>query len=455
MVMVEQQHTNQDVMETSPGKTVLGLRGSALVEIIITLAILWLADIFMFDGSGYYNYNLPVNPFLIAILFFTLQYGSLTGLVAAFLSIIVFFIGNTAVSIVDLARLDVVVTPIFWIAIAGFLGFVRDRHLRQRKRFEGKLNDSISREKITAEAYQEVRARKQRLEERVAGEMRSALTVYQSAKSLENMSPNHLMRSLEAMIRDLLGAETFSLFLMENNSLEASITSNWQGSYNSLPRRYTSSSALYQHVVSQREVLTVANTEQEQVLDGEGLLVAPVITPTGEVLGMIKIESLPFSRFGIQTVETLRLVAEWTAAALNNARHYESAVNMAVEDPRSQLLTSAYFERFTNYITALGKRAQFPVSMVGVGLSLPDDVAQNDEIKVGRIISDAVRASLRNIDLAFDYKQGGAQFTILLPNTPRKGAEIVRDKLSASIDEKLRAGGHRYPFTTTVQELAA
>ena len=170
---------------------------------------------------------------------------------------------------------------------------------------------------------------------------------------------------------------------------------------------------------------------------------------------MIKIESLPFSRFGIQTVETLRLVAEWTAAALNNARHYESAINMAVEDPRSQLLTSAYFERFTNYITALGKRAQFPVSMVGVGLSLPDDVAQNDEIKVGRIISDAVRASLRNIDLAFDYKQGGAQFTILLPNTPRKGAEIVRDKLSASIDEKLRAGGHRYPFTTTVQELAA
>ena len=49
------------------------------------------------------------------------------------------------------------------------------------------------------------------------------------------------------MIRDLVGAETFSLFLMDNNVLDASITSNWQGEFTGLLRRYAI--ALFQHVV--------------------------------------------------------------------------------------------------------------------------------------------------------------------------------------------------------------
>lgn len=445
---------NEDVAEVEKS-TILGLRTVALAEIIIFPAVLWLIDWAFCDGSGFYNYNLPINPYLFMALVVTFQYGSLTGILAAFVAIVVFITYNSALGFSDLFRIDVLVTPVAWIVSCGVLGWIRDRHIRERKRFQTKLADSLAREKVTAEAYQEVRARKQRLEERVASEMRSALTVYQSAKSLENMAPNHLMRSLEGMIKDLIGAETFSLFLMKNNALDASITSNWQGSYSSLPRRYTSSSSLYQYLVANREVLTVANSEQEQILGGEGLMAAPVVTPTGEVLGMIKIEALPFAHFGIQTVETLRLVAEWTAAALNNARHYETAINQAVEDPRSQLLTSTYFERFTSYIAALGKRAEFPVSMVGVGLSLPDNISQSEEVKIGRIVSDSVKASLRNIDLAFDYKQGGAQFTILLPNTPRKGADIVRDKVAQALDENLRAEGLRHPFTTTVQELAA
>ena len=457
MDMVEHNNNdqyNEDVAEVEK-TTILGMRPMALVEIIVFPLILKFIDMVFCDGSGFYSYELPVNPYLIAALFITLQYGSFTGLVAAIVAVIIFIIGNTLLDVADLFRMEILVTPVFWIALCGFLGLVRDRHVRERKRFQMKLNDALEREKITAEAYQEVRGRKQRLEERVAGEMRSALTVYQSAKSLENMAPNHLMRSLESMIKDLLGAETFSLFLMENNALDASITSNWQGPYSSLPRRYTSSSLLYQHVVGNRETLTVANTDQEQVLGGEGLLAAPIVAPTGEVLGMIKIESLPFTRFGVQTVETLRLVAEWTAAALNNARHYESAIDMAVEDPRNQLLTSSYFERFTDYITSLGKRAEFPVSMVGVGLSLPEDVAPSEEIRIGRIVSESVKSSLRNVDLAFDYKQGGSLYTILLPNTPRKGADIVRDRVAVTLDEKLRANGLRHPFTTTVQELAA
>jgi hypothetical protein len=435
--------------------TIMGLRPVALVEIVafLLLAVIW--DVMFRDGSRFADVN--PHPFLFIVLLLTVQYGSISGLVAAIACVFVYFVGNSAISVASLSdsSMGVIINPAIWLIVSLVFGAIRDRHVKERNRLQSKLREALAREHVTAEAYGEVRDRKQRLEERVASEMRSALTVYQSAKSLETMSPNHLMRAVERMIRDLLGAEVFSMFLMESNVLNASITSNWHGQYASLPRRYSPASALYQTVVSKRDVLTVANADHEQVLAGEGVLAAPLVNSAGEVLGMIKIESLPFAQFGVHTVETLRLIAEWTAAALSNARHYESALGSAVEDPRNKLLTSSYFERYTQYVISLGKRAKFPVTLVGVGLALPQDIAEGDQIRVARLVSDAVRESLRNVDLAFDYQQGGAQYSVVLPTTTREGAEVVRDKITASLEQKLRTQDLRYPFTTTVQELVA
>lgn len=444
---------NEDVGEYSGESNLLGLRPVAIAEIIIFISLAVLADILLADGSRFYAVN--PNPFLIITLLLAVQYGALAGLVTALVSTFAFFIGNTQLGVADLARFDVAVIPVIWIAASIIFGAIRNRHLKERNRMNGKLREALAREHVTAEAYTEVRNRKQRLEERVASEMRSALTVYQSAKALETMSPTHLMRAVEKMLQDLLGAEVFSLFLMEANTLNATITSNWHGEYANLPRRYTSTNGIYQYIVGQREVLTVTNTQHEQLLAGEGVLAAPVVNNAGEVLGMIKVESIPFAQFGLHTVETLRLIAEWTAAALSNARHYESALDSAVEDPRNQLLTPSYFERYTQYLTSLGRRAKFPVTLVGVGLNLPQDIAEGDQIRIGRVVSEAVRDSLRAVDLAFDYKQGNTQYSVVLPTTTREGAEIVRDKITQSLETKLRAQGVRYPFSTTVQELVA
>lgn len=454
MDMVNNNGLNEEAVGQS-STTVLGMRPVIFLEVVVLIiaALVW--DVMFRDGSRFMDVN--PHPFLFFVLLLTLQYGSVPGLLMAIASILLYFIGNSAISIGSLSEssMSVIVNPAIWLVSALVFGAIRDRHIKERTRLQGKLREALVREHVTAEAYGEVRDRKQRLEERVAGEMRSALTVYQSAKALETMSPNHLMRAVERMIRDLLGAEVFSMFLMENNTLNATITSNWHGQYASLPRRYSASSSIYQHVVGGREVLTIANSVHEQVLGSEGVLAAPVVDSTGEVLGMIKIESLPFTQFGVHTVETLRLISEWTAAALSNARHYESALDGAIEDPRNKLMTSTYYERYTEYLISLGRRAKFPVSMVGVGLSLPQELAEGDQIRVARIVSEAVRDSLRTVDLAFDYQRGDSQYSVVLPTTTRDGAEIVRDKITASLEQKLRAQGLRYPFTTTVQELVA
>ena len=135
---------NDDVVERAPARTFLGLRTDAVIELFFAFLILALIDKFACDSSGFLSYEwLAVNPYLIFALFFAFQYGSLTGMLAAIIASFLFFFGNTVVSFSDLNRLEVVSIPIFWIAVSGFLGFIRDRHIRERRRYESKLGDSI------------------------------------------------------------------------------------------------------------------------------------------------------------------------------------------------------------------------------------------------------------------------------------------------------------------------
>lgn len=438
-------------------RTIFGVRASAWLEMLVFLAGLLVVDTLW--GGGERFLTTSPHPFWIIVLLIAVQYGAFPGLIAAVASSLALVVGNQAVSMASWMTPEVLdnpamLNPVLWVIAAVILGEVRQRHIREKTRLESQLREAVQREAVTAGAYDELRIRKQRLEERIAGEMHSALTVFRAAKSLETMSPAQILRAVEQVVADLLGAKAFSLFLLKDNHLDAAMTAGWD-TQTTWPRRYASSSSLYQTVVGKRELLTVASREHEQTLGGEGVLAAPIISPVGEVLGMLKIESLPFTRFGIHTVGTLKGIADWTATALANATHFEQALEQAVQNPENQLMTSSYFERYTAFVTALGKRAKFPVSMVGVGMNLPGDLAESEQVNIARSVADAVRDSLRTVDFAFDYQRDGSGYSIILPTTSREGAEIVREKITASLEQKLSARNLRYPFSTTVQELAA
>lgn len=457
MDMVNSHNSTVDQELTEQHRNVLGIRADALLEIIIFFAIALVIDWAAFGGDRFYDAT--PHPFWIIVLLLAVQYGELPALIAALVATAAYWIGNDATLFGDgigpqFWLNPTYANPFWWIVAGTVVGWVRQRHIRKNQKLQARLEEAVERESMTANAYSEVRERKQRLEERVAGDMRSALTVHQAAKALETMSPAHLMRAVEKVVTDLLGARVFSLFLLENNELNASLTSGWE-SNDQFARSFSSSNALYQRVVGSRETLTVANADQAQILGSDGVLATPIVTATGEVLGMLKVESLPFARFGIHTVETARSIADWVAAALTNARQYETALGGAIVNPESQLMTRSYFDRYTQFVTALGKRAKFPVSLLAIGLNLPSDMPEGEQIRLSRSVNDAVKECLRSVDLAFDYQSSDSQYSIVLPTTNRHGAEIVRDKMTQSLEKKLKEQGIRYPLSTSIQELAA
>jgi len=420
-------------------KRFMGLRVSALIEAFALLVVLTALDALMLDGHRFWSMN--PHPFWIPVLLIAVQYGANEGLFAAVLASLFLLIGNVPAqgSLTENDYLYMVaIHPVLWVGAAWLLGELRGRHLREREMLIRESLEARQREDLIADSYRFVRDRKESLELQVAGQLTSSIEAYRSAKAVESLDPKAVMQGIETLVKSVLGPQKFSLWLLSDNKLTASILHGWSGN-DSYIQEIDPFHTLYQAVVGQGETLVVANEQHEIALAGQGLLAGPIRGDIeGQVIGMLKIEQVDFSSLSLATVETFRALSEWIGAALINARYYQTVKTESVVNPEHNLLTYNYFKRQSSYLSRLAKRVGFNVSMVVIKLNEPEKLSDSDRITVARQIGEAVRSALRSVDLAFEYQTSGEEYSIVLPATSQAGAAIVRDKIAKNMTRLLQ-----------------
>jgi polysaccharide biosynthesis protein PelD len=430
----------------------MGLRLSALLEMAIffTLALLvaWVS------GTSPRFISVSPHPFWIIVLLISVQYGSNEGLLAVLLSSLILLVGNMPAQQIDQDfygwLLHVMANPLMWLIAAVVLGEMRMRHVRERDVLVAELVSANEREKTFADSYEKVRTRKERLELNVASQVRTETAAYRAAKAMEKLDPDHVIEGVATMVESALGADKFSLYLLEGDSLQSALTHGWnERDAAALGDGYRSQSTLYQAIIGRKETLCIVNEAHERILAGQGVLAGALFdTETGIVLGMLKIESLPFLELNLSTVESFKALCEWIAIALTNARNYQLAMNDSTVNPEHNLMTRSFFTRYRDYIIALARRLKFNVFMVGITVSNHDTLDAESQIRLARILSETVDKTLRNVDFAFDYQQDTSHYALILPATDAAGAEVVREKLEKEL-QRLTSGqvrGARFAF---------
>lgn len=433
---------------------ILGIRVSAIVEAIIILVVLTLIDAIF--GSGHRFWDTNPHPFWIAVLLVACQYGTNEGLVAAGLATLFYLAFNIPPVPAELNHYQwlytILINPILWLVAGLLLGELRQRHIRERDRLTRELEESGQRENLISESYKFVRNRKESLEVQVSGQLVSSIEAYRAAKAVETLDPKSVMQGVERLVKSVLGPQKFSLYILHDSKLTATVLHGWNPS-----DRYTqeidSFSPLYQAVVGNQETLVVANEQHEIALDGQGILAGPILDPeSGRVLGMLKVEQMDFISLSLSSVETFRALCEWIGTALINARNYQLVKSESVVNPDRNLLTYNYFKRQSDYLAKLAKRVGFDLSMIIIKLNDPKTLADADRVTVARQIGESVRSVLRNVDLAFDYQTDGEEYSVLLPATPQAGAAIVREKIAKDLEKNLR-GKRDVNFNYIVQTI--
>ena len=125
------------------------------------------------------------------------------------------------------------------------------------------------------------------------------------------------------LVREMLNASKFSLFLLNGQRLELAAAEGW-GAGDRFGRGFDAASPLFRAVVAERRVVTTVRSEDEAMLAGEGILAGPLAAgETGRVVGMLKVEAIPFLELNPATVQNFRILCDWIGSAYDKALRYE------------------------------------------------------------------------------------------------------------------------------------
>jgi diguanylate cyclase (GGDEF)-like protein len=181
--------------------------------------------------------------------------------------------------------------------------------------------------------------------------------------------------------------------------------------------------------------------------DGNHVLAMLPLVVKGQSIGLAELVSSKPVTFDDERLALARTMANEAAMALENARLYEDARNLADRDP----LTGFYNHRFLH--ERLGEeviraqRGRRPLSVLM--LDLDDFKLVNDTF--GHLFGDRVltwaaeliRSTLRGSDIPARY--GGDEFAIVLPDTDAEDARHAADRILEAMRDHAYVGEQRGP----------
>jgi polysaccharide biosynthesis protein PelD len=306
-------------------RRILGLRLVALFETTSLLAVALAVDELLLGGDRFAG--VTPHPFWIVVLLAATQYGMREGLAAAALATAALLAGRLPEQGFGedfnawLLRIGGI--PVLWFVAGVVFGGIRDGHKRKAdvlREMLAKLRDQTH---TIAEAYERLSATAGELETRVAGQVRTVRALYAAARAIERQGTAEVLIGVAPLVQSVLNPTKFSLFLLNGSQLEAAATAGWT-SEDCFLRAFDSASPLFLAVVGRRQILTGVNPEHEAILHGEGILAGPLVSEeTGKMVGMLKIESIPFIELTPSSVQNFRILCDWIGTAYDNALRYE------------------------------------------------------------------------------------------------------------------------------------
>ena len=181
--------------------------------------------------------------------------------------------------------------------------------------------------------------------------------------------------------------------------------------------------------------------------DGKrGLLMLPLVAKD-QSIGLVELFAATPVHLTDQRLQLARTMANEAAMALENARLYEDARNLADRDPLTGFYNHRFLHERLGEEVVRAQRARRPLSMLM--LDLDDFKLVNDTF--GHLFGDRVltwtaeliRSTLRGSDIAARY--GGDEFAIILPETDHDEARRAAERILEAFREKAFVGEQRGP----------
>lgn len=254
------------------------------------------------------------SPYWLAVLLLSLQYGTVSGLMAAAIAILLTMLPGIPEQGVGENHfaflLRIWVQPILWIAVAVLLGQFRMRQIAVKEELTRQVQELANQRQALADYSNNLRSRCEVLERHIAGQQRSPATALLLAQQALGRPDSDLGTALAKSVALSIHGGQASVYALEGLQLEKRADSGWFNNHswaNALPAGHP----LYRAVVDRGESVIVLDTGGEAALSGEGVAAVPIRSAVnGAVVGMLKLEAASPTAIAPETVVALEVMAQ-------------------------------------------------------------------------------------------------------------------------------------------------
>jgi diguanylate cyclase (GGDEF)-like protein len=193
-------------------------------------------------------------------------------------------------------------------------------------------------------------------------------------------------------------------------------------------------------LLTQETIQNYSNDPIIQMLKSNELVVVP-LKAKDKVNGIILADNFitkePITKYDIRM---LTMLANQAGLAIENSQLYEKTVSRAHSDSLTELWNHGYFQYLLQSELERAKISQGPLSLIM--LDIDNFKVYNDTLghQAGDKILKALAQLIKNQSRKMDYvcRYGGEEFTILLPQTEKKEAFLIAERIRSDIA--------KYPF---------
>lgn len=301
---------------------------------------------------------------------------------------------------------------------------------------EGELAGRVRRLEASTEAL--TRAN-QDLETRLA-------EVYFMHEFVKALVAYHRVEDVSSVVVDacagILGADVAAVYLLDRGSWTLRLAGSQGRPFGTIPAEVDLSDGLLGRAFSEGFAL---EEDAVRASSGSKWLAAPavrlgtgaaaVLNAGGEAIGVLALGWSSRRHLETPEVERLRVIADQSALALQNALLHAELEQLSVTDRLTELFNHGYLT--TRLDQELGRAGRFGHSLSVIMLDIDDFKALNDRYghlvgdEVLRGVSALIRESLREMDVAARY--GGEEFVVVVPETDAAGARAVAERIRQSV----------------------
>ncbi len=409
--------------------TIFRVRVSAIIETIIFLTILLFFDYILGERKHFTDVN--PHPFWIVVLVISVQYGTAEGVIAVFLCTIALYAGYIPEIKFDETLFDyrvrLALTPTLWLIAAVVLGEMRMRIDNERKKYKEMAIDAQNEAEKIADNYTDLKEKKERIEVRLASQMRSIAFTYRALRHLESMNPAQILLSMTDMVKEILDPRKFSIYSFSSAGFEAMVCKGWDKEDKYL-RRFPSEHPLCLTIAARKRVVCVINEEDEAVLSGEGYLATPILdADSGEIYGMLKIEEIDFTELNISNLELTETLAELVGTAFSNAQKYTRLKRHSIYASTEEAAYSYFLYQLNKELLAkILSKAGRTLMEIDVVVETKTRRPDKDFLSLRPSLIQILKRPLSHLDTLYQMGRDELHYAILLPLASADDAEKIK-----------------------------